>query len=112
MKTPIPLPVLSDTMKTGRLTGWLKQPGDPVKAGEALATLESDKAVMDVEAFSDGFLAGPLAPTGTEIPVGATIGYVCSSREECGEAISSPGGSAANRCVPGRPVASVSDALL
>ena len=90
MKTPIPLPVLSDTMKTGRLTGWLKQPGDPVKAGEALATLESDKAVMDVEAFSDGFLAGPLAPTGTEIPVGATIGYVCSSREECGEAISSP----------------------
>ncbi len=90
MKTPIPLPVLSDTMKTGRLTGWLKQPGDPVKAGEALATLESDKAVMDVEAFSDGFLAGPLAPAGVEIPVGATIGYLCSTREECKEAEPSP----------------------
>ncbi|MGC8529016.1 MAG: dihydrolipoamide acetyltransferase family protein [Leptospirillia bacterium] len=90
MKTPIPLPVLSDTMKTGRLTGWLKQPGDPVKAGEALATMESDKAVMDVEAFSDGFLAGPLAPPGTEIPVGSTIGYLCSTREECGETKSSP----------------------
>ena len=90
MKTPIPLPVLSDTMKTGRLTGWLKQPGDAVKAGEALATMESDKAVMDVEAFSDGFLAGPLAPPGTEIPVGSTIGYLCSSREECGETNSSP----------------------
>ena len=83
MKTPIPMPVLSDTMKTGRLAAWNKQPGDHVRAGEALAVMESDKAVMDIEAFSDGFLSGPLAPTGTDIPVGSPIGYLCDTKEEC-----------------------------
>ncbi len=103
MKTPIPLPVLSDTMKTGRLTGWLKQPGDPVRAGEPLATMESDKAVMDVEAFSDGFLGGPLALPGTEVPVGATIGYLCSSREECGEGQDNPSPAPRTDSPPVRP---------
>ncbi|MDA8028724.1 MAG: 2-oxo acid dehydrogenase subunit E2 [Nitrospiraceae bacterium] len=85
MKTPIPMPVLSDTMKTGRLAAWNKQPGDHVRAGESLAVMESDKAVMDIEAFSDGFLSGPLAPTGTDIPVGSPIGYLCDTKEECRE---------------------------
>ena len=83
MKTPIPMPVLSDTMKTGRLAAWNKQPGDHVRAGESLAVMESDKAVMEIEAFSDGFLSGPLAPTGTDIPVGSPIGYLCDTKEEC-----------------------------
>jgi pyruvate dehydrogenase E2 component (dihydrolipoamide acetyltransferase) len=83
VKTPIPMPVLSDTMKTGRLGAWNKQPGDHVRAGDSLAVMESDKAVMDIEAFSDGFLSGPLAPTGTDIPVGSPIGYLCDTEEEC-----------------------------
>ncbi|HFQ14676.1 MAG TPA: 2-oxo acid dehydrogenase subunit E2, partial [Gammaproteobacteria bacterium] len=79
MREPILMPTLSDTMETGHLIGWLKQPGDAVKKGEAIAEVETDKAVMDVEAFYDGYLAGPLAAADTDIPVGAVIGYIVDS---------------------------------
>ena len=75
-KTAVTLPLLSDTMETGRLTRWLKKPGDPVKAGDVLAEVKSDKAAMDLEAFADGYLAGPVAPTDTEIPVKSTIAWI------------------------------------
>lgn len=75
-KTAVTLPLLSDTMETGRLTRWLKQPGDAVKNGDILAEVESDKAAMDVEAFNDGYLAGPLAPTDTDIPIKSTIAWI------------------------------------
>ena len=79
MREPILMPTLSDTMETGHLIDWLKQPGDAVKKGEAIAEVETDKAVMDVEAFYDGYLAGPLAAADTDIPVGAGIGYIVDS---------------------------------
>ncbi|MDD3760472.1 MAG: dihydrolipoamide acetyltransferase family protein [Acidithiobacillus sp.] len=79
MKEPILMPVLSDTMQTGRLTRWNKSVGDPVHKGDALAEVETDKAVMDVEAFADGYLAGPLAPVDQDIPVRQTIGYLVDS---------------------------------
>ncbi len=78
-KEPITLPVLSDTMETGHLARWLKAVGDPVKKGDVLAEVESDKAMMEVEAFEDGYLAGPLAQAGTDIPVRAVIGYIVDS---------------------------------
>jgi len=78
--TPIAvtLPVLSDTMQTGRIVRWLKQPGDPVKTGDVLAEVESDKAIMDVEAYADGVLTGPLAPVDTDIAVKSTIAWITS----------------------------------
>jgi pyruvate dehydrogenase E2 component (dihydrolipoamide acetyltransferase) len=76
MSQSITMPTLSDTMTTGRLVRWVKRAGDPVKKGEAVAEVETDKAVMDVEAFHDGFLAGPLAPVDTDLPVGQVIGYI------------------------------------
>ena len=79
MREPILMPSLSDTMETGHLVDWLKQPGDAVKKGEAIAEVETDKAVMDVEAFHDGYLAGPLAEPDTDIPVGKVIGYLVDS---------------------------------
>ena len=75
-RTAVILPVLSDTMQTGRIARWLKQPGDAVKAGEVLAEVESDKAIMDVEAYADGVLAGPLAPVDSDIPVKSTIAWI------------------------------------
>ncbi|HHH39005.1 MAG TPA: 2-oxo acid dehydrogenase subunit E2 [Sedimenticola sp.] len=73
---PIRMPVLSDTMQSGRLVSWQKQVGDRVHKGELLAEVESDKAVMDLEAFRDGYLAGPLAAPDTDIPTGTVIGYL------------------------------------
>ena len=86
MKQPITMPVLSDTMETGRLVRWNKQPGAAVKKGEALAEVETDKAILDVEAFADGFLAGPLAPVDTDIPVRQVIGYLVDQAGEGQEA--------------------------
>ena len=82
MQEPITLPTLSDTMETGRLIQWLKQPGDAVKKGDVLAEVETDKAVMEVEAFHDGYLTGPLAETGSDIPVGQVIGYLSDAPQQ------------------------------
>ncbi|HOI67404.1 MAG TPA: lipoyl domain-containing protein, partial [Thiomonas arsenitoxydans] len=75
-QTAVTMPVLSDTMQTGRIARWLKQPGDPVKSGDVLAEVESDKAIMDVEAYADGVLSGPLAPVDSDIPVKSTIAWI------------------------------------
>ncbi|MGO9829199.1 MAG: dihydrolipoamide acetyltransferase family protein [Myxococcaceae bacterium] len=82
MKQTVTMPALSDTMNVGRLTAWLKKPGDAVKKGEAIAQVETDKAVMDVEAFYDGYLAGPLAPVASDLPLGAPIAYIVDTRAE------------------------------
>jgi len=79
MNQAITMPALSDTMNNGRLIRWAKKIGDPIKKGESIADVETDKAVMDVEAFHDGYLAGPLAAEGSELPVGATIGYIADN---------------------------------
>ncbi len=79
MNQPITMPALSDTMNNGRLVRWTKRIGDPIKRGDSVADVETDKAVMDVEAFHDGYLAGPLAAEGSEMPVGATMGYIAES---------------------------------
>ncbi|MGC9162896.1 MAG: dihydrolipoamide acetyltransferase family protein [Thiomonas sp.] len=75
-KTAVTLPVLSDTMQTGRIIRWLKQPGDTVKRGDVLAEVESDKAIMDVEAYADGVLVGPLAAVDTDVAVKSTIAWI------------------------------------
>jgi pyruvate dehydrogenase E2 component (dihydrolipoamide acetyltransferase) len=76
MSQAITMPALSDTMSNGRLVKWAKKPGDRIKKGDLIAEVETDKAVMEVEAFQDGYLSGPLAAEGTEAPVGETIGYI------------------------------------
>ncbi len=86
MKHEITMPVLSDTMQTGRLTRWNKAVGEAVKKGDALAEVETDKAILDVEAFQDGYLAGPLAPVEQDIPVRSVIAWLVDSREELGAA--------------------------
>lgn len=76
MKQPITMPALSDTMSNGTLVRWLKQAGDPVKSGEVIAEVETDKAIMEVEAFHEGRLAGPLSEADHEYAVGQIIGYI------------------------------------
>lgn len=82
MKEPLPMPILSDTMAIGRILRWHKQAGDSVKANEVVAEVETDKAIMDVEATRAGFLAGPLAPTDTDIAVRTPIAFISDTRDE------------------------------
>lgn len=76
MKQPVKMPALSDTMESGRLLRWLKQPGDAVEKGDAVAEIETDKAVMEMEAFHSGTLVGPLVAEDQEYPVGETLAWI------------------------------------
>jgi dihydrolipoamide dehydrogenase len=72
----ITMPQLSDTMTEGIVVTWEKQAGDQIKRGDIVATVETDKAIMDVEVFADGYLAGPLAEVGATVHVGGALGYI------------------------------------
>ena len=66
MPTPILMPALSPTMTEGNLAKWLKNEGDPVRSGDVIAEIETDKATMEVEAVDEGTLGKILVPAGTE----------------------------------------------
>ena len=55
MSADITMPQLSDTMTEGTLVKWLKKEGEPVKSGEKIAEVETDKAVMEMESFDAGW---------------------------------------------------------
>jgi pyruvate dehydrogenase E2 component (dihydrolipoamide acetyltransferase) len=76
MLTDVVLPNLGFGMEEGRLIAWLKTPGEPVKKGEAIAEIESDKASVELEATVDGVLAAALFPADTVIPVGAVLARI------------------------------------
>ena len=72
----IELPALGFDMETGRLAAWLKQPGDTVRKGDAIAEVETEKATVDLEAPADGTIAELGGPAGTDVEVGATLGWL------------------------------------
>src|SRR5688500_10383281 len=73
---------LSPTMTEGRVTKWLKKEGDPVKSGETLAEVETDKAVMELVSRGDGVLRKVLAPEGTTVEVGNLVGIIAAPDED------------------------------
>jgi pyruvate dehydrogenase E2 component (dihydrolipoamide acetyltransferase) len=75
------MPALEVAQETGKLVAWLKNEGDSVQKGELLLEIETDKAVMEVEAEADGILAGVVARPGEEFPVGHVIAWILSPGE-------------------------------
>jgi pyruvate dehydrogenase E2 component (dihydrolipoamide acetyltransferase) len=67
---------LSPTMEEGRLVKWTKHEGDPVKSGDTLAEVETDKAVMELVARADGQLIKVMVPEGTTVPVGNVVAFI------------------------------------
>jgi len=76
---------LSPTMEEGRLVKWTKKEGDPVKTGETLAEVETDKAVMELVARADGQLVKILVPEGKTVPVGDPVAYIGAPGEKVGD---------------------------
>ncbi|MEV6427612.1 dihydrolipoamide acetyltransferase family protein [Nocardia sp. NPDC051463] len=72
----ITMPRLSDTMEEGVVVAWLKQVGDKVTRGEVLAEIETDKALMELEAYDDGVLEQILAEPGTRVSIGNPIALI------------------------------------
>ena len=67
------MPRLSDTMESGVIVRWHKHAGDQVTPGETLAEIETDKAVMEYEAYEAGVLGRILVPEGEEAAIGDPI---------------------------------------
>ena len=75
------MPALEMAQETGKLISWLKKEGDPVRKGEPLLEIETDKAVMEIESPGEGVLSGVKAEAGAEIPVGKTIAWILNPGE-------------------------------
>jgi pyruvate dehydrogenase E2 component (dihydrolipoamide acetyltransferase) len=75
------MPALEMAQETGKLLAWRKKEGDRVTKGEPLLEIETDKAVVEVEAPADGILAGIKAAEGSDIPVGQTIAWIVAPGE-------------------------------
>ncbi len=68
-------------MTEGTIANWLKQEGDPVRKGDPIAEIETDKTTIQIEAFANGVLRKIVAPAGAKVPVGATIGIIGAADE-------------------------------
>jgi pyruvate/2-oxoglutarate dehydrogenase complex dihydrolipoamide acyltransferase (E2) component len=76
------MPALGMAQDTGLIVSWLKKTGDVIKAGDALMEVETDKAVMEVEALADGVLTDIRAVAGDAVPVGSVIAVIASADGE------------------------------
>jgi pyruvate dehydrogenase E2 component (dihydrolipoamide acetyltransferase) len=81
MAFSVVMPALEMAQETGKLLAWRKNEGDPVTKGEPLLEIETDKAVVEIEAPADGILAGIKAAAGADIPVGQTIAWIVAAGE-------------------------------
>ncbi|HEU4989548.1 MAG TPA: dihydrolipoamide acetyltransferase family protein [Gemmatimonadaceae bacterium] len=91
MATKVFMEALSPTMEEGRLVKWLKNEGDAVKSGDALAEVETDKAIMELVARGDGVLRKRLANEGDAKPVGALVGVIAAADENIDSLIAGAG---------------------
>jgi pyruvate dehydrogenase E2 component (dihydrolipoamide acetyltransferase) len=82
MATSVVMPALEMAQETGKIVSWLKKEGDAVSKGDILLEVETDKAVVEVEATADGVLAGVKSHEGDVVPVGQTIAWLVASGEQ------------------------------
>jgi pyruvate dehydrogenase E2 component (dihydrolipoamide acetyltransferase) len=82
MAISVVMPALEMAQETGKLLAWRKKEGERVTKGEPLLEIETDKAVVEVEAPGDGILAGITADIGAVIPVGETIAWLVGLGEK------------------------------
>jgi pyruvate dehydrogenase E2 component (dihydrolipoamide acetyltransferase) len=82
MAEVIKMPRMSDTMTEGVIVSWLKKVGDTVKSGDVLAEVETDKATMELESYSDGTLLHIGVAEGQAVPVDGVIAVIGKQGEE------------------------------
>ena len=83
MPIQVLMPALSPTMEKGNLAKWLKKEGEPIKPGDIIAEIETDKATMEVEAVDEGVLAKIVIPEGTDhVAVNTPIALIAENGED------------------------------
>ena len=86
MAVSVVMPALEMAQESGKVIRWLKNEGEQVAKGDMLIEIETDKAVVEIEALADGMLAGVVAQEGDVIPVGQTIAWLL----QAGESVPAP----------------------
>ena len=76
MRIPIAMQQLGPDVESGEIVVWLKEIGESVVKGDPLVEVETEKAVLEMEALDSGVLVEIISGVGTEILVGAVIGYL------------------------------------
>lgn len=95
------MPRLSDTMTDGAIATWHKKRGDSISAGDVLVEIETDKAVVEHEAYDSGLLVDILVEAGTSVAIGTPIARLDAGTDEAPPATSSESASpASNEVVP------------
>jgi len=82
MASRVVMPKLTDTMTEGHLVKWYKQEGDRVESGDLLAEIETDKAVMDLEAYASGILQKIIVPADRAVAAGSLIAIIADPEED------------------------------
>ncbi|MEX2283033.1 MAG: pyruvate dehydrogenase complex dihydrolipoamide acetyltransferase [Gemmatimonadota bacterium] len=85
MATKVHMEALSPTMEEGQLVRWLKNEGDPIKEGDVLAEIETDKATMELVARGAGVLRARMLNEGQTAAVGTVIGVIAGADEDVSE---------------------------
>jgi pyruvate dehydrogenase E2 component (dihydrolipoamide acetyltransferase) len=90
MATSVVMPALEMAQETGKLVSWKKKEGEPVKKGEILLEVETDKAVVEIEAGGDGILSAVTAKPDDVVPVGQVIAWLLKPGEAVPASASGP----------------------
>src|SRR5258708_572246 len=77
----VPMPKLGFDMTEGKLIRKVVADGQPIKKGEVLAEVETDKATIEVEAYTSGVVKGWLVNEGESVPVGANMVVIADAAE-------------------------------
>jgi pyruvate dehydrogenase E2 component (dihydrolipoamide acetyltransferase) len=91
MAVEIIMPKMGMGMEEGTVVEWLKQKGDPVKKGESVVSISSDKIEKELEAPEEGVLIDIEADVDDVVPIGQALGYIGTPGEEVGtESVAAP----------------------
>ena len=87
MANEITMPSMGADMTEGTIVKWLKNEGDKVSKGDKLAEIETDKTVVEMEAYDEGFLRKITSIEGSVVQVGKIIGYIGDMDEDIPEKV-------------------------
>ena len=90
MATTVVMPQMGFDMQEGTIVRWLKQEGDEVSRGEPIAEIETDKAIVEMEAFASGVLLKTVVGEGQTVPVGQAIAVIGTPGEPLPDLASAP----------------------
>lgn len=82
MRENILMPQLGESVSAGTLVGWLRHPGEYIEAGDVLFEVETDKATMEVEAETSGYVRQIFYEEGQDVKAGDVVALMTTTSDE------------------------------